>query len=51
MLPFKCLLNTKQKNRKTKTQKSTKNAKCNPYQIKKKKPKQKPAKIPLIGLP
>lgn len=36
MLPFKCLLNTKQKNRKTKTQKSTKNAKCNPYQIKKK---------------
>lgn len=39
MLPFKCLLNTKQKNRKTKTQKSTKNAKCNPYQIKKTKTK------------
>lgn len=35
-----CLLNVfwipNKKNRKTKTQKSTKNAKCNPYQIKKK---------------
>lgn len=52
MLPFKCLLNTKQKNRKTKTQKSTKKKRqMQSLPNQKKKPKQKPAKIPLIGLP
>lgn len=42
MLPFKCLLNTKQKKTaKPKLKNLQKNAKCNPYQIKKTKTKTK----------
>lgn len=50
MLPFKCLLNTKQKKPQNQNSKIYKKRQMQslPNQ---KKPKQKPAKIPLIGLP